>query len=84
MAWEIIPEGIPIPPKVWLRAGDVLAEYARCGAEFVSNGRPERGEIADKFRAAELEYQQMANAIWFAKIDKYQREEWSLILRDRG
>jgi hypothetical protein len=78
---EVIHGGNPMPPKVWLRATDIAAEYARCGEAFVAAGRPVNGPVADRFSRAEAEYSQMANAIWFAKWEKWQREEWERIFR---
>ena len=79
--FEVIHGGNSIPPKVWLKATDIAAEYARCGEAFVSAGRPTDGPVADLFSKAEAEYSQMANAIWFAKWEKWQREEWGRIFR---
>lgn len=79
--FEVIHGGNSIPPKIWLRATDIAAEYARCGEAFVSAGRPTDGPVADLFSQAEAEYSQMANAIWFAKWEKWQREEWERIFR---
>lgn len=76
-----IPHGMPIPRKVWMRATDVAAEFARCGEAFVAAGRPATGLISERFSKAEAEYSQMADAIWFAKWEKWQREEWERIFR---
>ena len=81
--FEVIHGGNSIPPKVWLKATDIAAEYARCGEAFVSAGRPTDGPVADLFSKAEAEYSQMANAIWFAKWEKWQREEWERIFRPK-
>jgi len=64
-----------------LRAADIAAEYARCGESFAAAGRPADGPVADMFSRAEAEYSQMADAIWFAKWEKWQREEWERIFR---
>ena len=79
--FEVIRGGNPIPSKVWLRATDVAAEYARCGEAFVAAGRPSTGPVSDSFAKAEAEYSQMADAIWWAKWEKWQREEWERIFR---
>ena len=79
--FEVIRGGNPIPPKVWLRATDVAAEYARCGEAFVKAGRPSDGPVADCFSKAVAEYDQMADAIWYAKWEQWQREEWERIFR---
>ena len=47
--FEVIHGGNSIPPKVWLKATDIAAEYARCGEAFVSAGRPTDGPVADLF-----------------------------------
>lgn len=77
--FETIKGGNPIPPKVWLRATDVAAEFARCGEAFVAAGRPATGNIAAEYAKAEAAYNQMADAIWFAKWTPSQREEWRLL-----
>lgn len=79
--FERVPGGQPIPQKVWMRASDVAAEYARCGEAFVSAGRPVVGLVTDRFVIANAEYNQMADAIWFAKWTEEQRDEWSRIFR---
>ena len=79
--FELIRGGNPIPPKVWLRATDIAAEYARYGESFAAAGRPADGPVADMFSRAEAEYSQMADAIWFAKWEKWQREEWERIFQ---
>lgn len=79
--FEVIRGGNPIPPKVWLRATEVAAEYARCGEAFVAAGRPADGPVADRLSMAEAEYSQMADAIWFAKWEGWQREEWERIFQ---
>lgn len=78
---DAIHGGKPIPPKVWLRATDIAAEYARCGESFVAAGRPMNGPVADRFSKAEAEYSHMADAIWFAKWEQWQCEEWERIFR---
>ena len=74
--FEVIHGGNPIPPKVWLRATDVAAEYARCGEAFVAAGRPSTVPISDSFAKAEAEYSQMADAIWWAKWDLNPQSFW--------
>lgn len=81
--FNTIPHGQPIPVKVWLRATDVAAEYARCGEAFVAAGKPKSGPLADALDRAGSEYGQMADAIWFAKWTQEQREEWSRIFDER-
>jgi len=78
--FEVI-RGNPIPPKVWLMATDIAAEYARRGEAFAAAGRPADGPVADMFCGAEAEYNQMADAIWFARWEDWQREEWERIFR---
>jgi len=78
-----VPHGERIPKKTWLRCTDILAEYCRAGELFVKEGKPDSGETAERFKASEKEYNQMADAIWFAKWEKSQREEWTLIWKLR-
>ena len=71
-----VPHGQPIPYKVWMKAMDVLADYHRAGEALIASSS---GEITDDFLKAEAEYNQMADAIWFAKWTKEQRDEWERI-----
>lgn len=80
--WVKIERGLPIPPKVWMRALDVLVEYSSSGIAFVAAGRPKQGPVAERFAAAEAEYDRMADAIWFAKWTDNQREEWSRTIQN--
>ena len=68
-----------VPPKIWMRATDVAAEYARAGEAFITAGRPSVGPIAENFREAEIEYNETADAIWFAAWTSEQRVEWDSI-----
>lgn len=79
MSFVNIPHGQPIPLKTWARATDVLADYIRAGEKFVAAGRPANGDIAREFEKCEGDYQEMADAIWFAKMTNEQREEWARI-----
>ncbi len=74
-----IAHGQPIPYKIWMKATDVLADYHRAGETMVASG-----QIAADYLKAEAEYNQMADAIWFAKWTKEQRDEWERIAGNEG
>lgn len=82
--FQTIPHGERIPVKVWMQATDVLADYVRAGEAFVASGRPCDGPVFESFLANNEKYNQMADAIWFAKWTKEQRNEWSRIINGRG
>lgn len=69
-----------IPPKVWMRATDMLCDYRHIGREWIEAGKPYIGELYDEFCRIEKENNQMADAIWFAKWSDSQRREWKRIL----
>lgn len=78
-----IRHGSPVPYKIWMRITDILADYVRAGEEWVAAGKPINGDMYINFCANEHAYQQMADAIWFARLTGEQREEWSAISKER-
>jgi len=74
-----IPHGEPIPTEIWARAIATLKAHHEAGLAWIDAQRPRSGILYAQFCEAEEAYNQMANAIWFAKWTRDQRSEWACI-----
>lgn len=78
-----VPVGQPIPGKTWLRVTDALALHIRHGRAWVEAGRPESGDVYDRFIESERECLEASDAIWAARWTEHQRREWRSLIEDK-
>lgn len=78
--WPYVPGTMYVPKRMWMRVMDILVEYHEAGRSWALAGKP-RGSAStyQRFLRAEEEYNNMYNAIAFAKWTKEQSEEWDRI-----
>ena len=79
---EISLYGEPIPAEIWAKAIAALTAYHDAGLRWIIAQKPKSGFLYKRFCEAEKAYNQMANAIWFAKWTRDQRAEWATICAD--
>ena len=77
MEYPKVPQGCPIPPKVFTAAVEEMREYSRIGEQWVNAGRPRDCEIYTRFCESEKRYNERADQIWFGAWTPEQRQYWS-------